>query len=107
MPKYLIKACYNAEGTKALQKEGGTARRAAVEKAITKLGGKMEVFYYAYGDTDVYVIADLPDASAAIAMSLAVNSSGVTTTSTVPLIQPEEIDAALKKNVAYRPPGKK
>lgn len=107
MPKYLIKACYNAEGTKALQKEGGTARRTAVKKSIAKLGGTMEAFYYAYGDTDVFVIADLPDTSAAIALSLTVNASGVTTTSMVPLILPEEIDAATKKKISYRAPGKK
>ena len=40
------------------------------------LGGKMESLYFAFGDTDVYVVGDLPDNERATAMSLAVNQSG-------------------------------
>jgi len=105
MPKYLVKASYGAEGTRGLLKEGGTARRAAVQKLIEGLGGKVEVFYYAYGEDDAYVITDVPDATAGLAISLAVNASGAVRLSTIPLITPEEIDAACKKSVSYRAPG--
>src|SRR4029077_8398639 len=47
----------------------------------------------------------LPDAVSGIALSLAVNSSGAVTVSTIPLITAEEIDAAAKKTGAYRAPG--
>jgi uncharacterized protein with GYD domain len=103
--KFLIKACYTPEGSKGLAKEGGTGRRAAVEKVVGGLGGKVDAFYYAYGDVDAYVIVDLPDASAGIALSLAVNGSGAVRITTVPLITPEEMDQGSKKSVAYRPPG--
>ena len=105
MPKFLIKASYNAEGARGLMKEGGTARRALVEKLVQGLGGKVEAFYFAYGDADAYVITDVPDAAAGIAISLAVNASGAVRLATIPLITPEEIDAASKKVVAYRAPG--
>jgi uncharacterized protein with GYD domain len=105
MPKYLIKASYNADGARGLMKEGGTARRAMVEKLVQGLGGKVEAFYFAYGDADAYVITDLPDAAAGIAVSLAVNASGAVRLATIPLITPEEIDAASKRVVAYRAPG--
>jgi uncharacterized protein with GYD domain len=105
MPKFMIKVSYNADGTRGLLKEGGTARRAAVQKVIESLGGKMEVFYYAYGEDDAYVISDLPDATTGIALSLAVNASGAVRISTIPLITPEEIDTACKKSVGYRGPG--
>lgn len=105
MPKFLIKASYTAEGAKGLIKEGGTARRAAVVKLVEGLGGKVEAFYYAYGDSDAYIISDLPDATSGLAVSLAVNASGAVRLSTIPLITPEEIDAASKKSVAYRAPG--
>jgi uncharacterized protein with GYD domain len=101
----LVKASYGAEGTRGLLKEGGTGRRAAVQKLIEGLGGKVEVFYYAYGEDDAYVITDVPDATAGLAISLAVNASGAVRLSTIPLITPEEIDAACKKSVAYRAPG--
>lgn len=103
--KFLIKTDYKTKGTKGLLKEGGTGRRAAVKQLIEGIGGKVESFYFAYGDVDAYVIADLPDAVSGIALSLAVNSSGAVTVSTIPLITAEEIDAAAKKTVAYRAPG--
>ena len=105
MPKFLIKASYNADGARGLMKEGGTARRAVVEKLVQGLGGKVEAFYFAYGDADAYVITDVPDAAAGIAISLAVNASGAVRLATIPLITPEEIDAAAKKVVSYRAPG--
>jgi uncharacterized protein with GYD domain len=69
------------------------------------MGGRIEAFYYAYGDTDVYGISDLPDAAAGIALSLAVNASGAVRLETIPLITPEEMDAACKTSVSYRAPG--
>ncbi len=105
MAKFMVKASYNADGARGLLKEGGTKRRASVLKLIEGLGGKVEAFYFAYGDADAYVIADLPDAASGIAVSLAVNASGAVRCSTIPLITPEEIDAASKKNVVYRAPG--
>jgi len=105
MPKFMVKASYNAEGARGLMKEGGTARRAAVQKLIESLGGKVEAFYFAYGEYDAYVITDFPDATAGLAVSLAVNASGAVRLSTIPLITPEEIDTACKRSVAYRAPG--
>ncbi len=105
MPKVMVKASYTADGARGLLKEGGTGRRAAVQKLIEGLGGKVECFYFAYGEADAFVIADLPDTAAGIAVSLAVNASGAVRLSTIPLITPEEVDAAAKKTVAYRAPG--
>ena len=56
MPKYLTVASYTAQGAKGLLKEGGTARRAAVEELMKNLGGRLEAFYFAFGDNDAYVI---------------------------------------------------
>jgi uncharacterized protein with GYD domain len=105
MPKFLVKASYNADGARGLVKEGGSGRRSAVDKLIQGSGGRVEAFYFAYGDADAYVIADFPDAASALAISLAVNASGAVRLSTIPLITMEEMDAAAKKNVAYRAPG--
>jgi len=105
MPKFLIKASYSADGARGLLKEGGSKRRAAVQKLIEGVGGKLEAFYYAYGDDDAYIISDLPDATTGLAISLAVNASGAVRLSTIPLITPEEVDAACKKAVKYKAPG--
>jgi uncharacterized protein with GYD domain len=105
MPKYLIQASYVGEGLKGLIKEGGTSRRETVSKVIEGMGGKLETFYYAFGDFDVIGIADMPDNVSTLAFSLAVNASGGINAKTIVLITPDEIDAATKKVVDYRPPG--
>lgn len=105
MAKYLIKANYTLNGTKGLIKKGGSTRRASVEQMLTGLGGKLESFYFAFGDTDVFIIADIPDAKSAAAVSLTVNAAGGAQVTTIPLVTPEEMDEACKKSVRYRPPG--
>ena len=105
MPKFLLRASYSPEGVKGLVKEGGTGRRAAVQKLVESVGGKVEAFYYAYGEDDAIVITDLPDAATGLALSMAVNASGAVRLSTTPLISVEEVDAAAKKSVGYRAPG--
>jgi uncharacterized protein with GYD domain len=105
MPKYLIQANYVGEGLKGLLKEGGSSRRATIEKLLGSVGGRVEAFYYAFGDTDAFVIVDLPDNVTAAALSLTINATAAVTVRITVLLTPEEIDAAAKKTLAYRPPG--
>ena len=106
MAKYLIEASYTMAGTKGLiAGGGGSARRKAVQDMMQGLGGKVEAFYYAFGNVDAYVIVDAPDNVTAAAVSLAVNSGGGATVKTIPLVTVEEMDQAAKKTVHYRAPG--
>ena len=109
MPKYLIQASHTVEGLKGLLKEGGSSRREAVRKATESLGGTLEAFYYAFGDTDVFVIVDYPDNVSATAAALVVNVAGTAKCTTTVLITPEEMDKATEvakeMGGAYRPPG--
>lgn len=83
--------------------EGGARRRATVEQAIQSVGGRLEAFYFAFGD--VYVIADLPDNAAAAALSLTISASGVVSTTVTVLLTVEEADRAVKLSPQYRAPG--
>jgi uncharacterized protein with GYD domain len=105
MPKFLWKASYTPAGVKGVASEGGTGRVDAVKAAAESVGGTLEAFYFAFGDTDAYVIADLPDAEAAMAIAIAVNGSDRASVQTVPLVTPEEVDAAAKREVSFRPAG--
>jgi uncharacterized protein with GYD domain len=91
---------------KGVLKEGGTARREMVEKLVANLGGTVEGFYFAFGDDDVYVIAEFPDNATAASVSMTVGASGAASVKTVVLLSPDEVDAATKKSVDYRPPGR-
>jgi uncharacterized protein with GYD domain len=106
MAKYLFEARYTAEGAKGVAREGGSGRRAAIAKMTEGLGGRVETFYFAFGDVDAYVVVDLPDNVTAAAAALAVSQSGAATVKTVALISPEDMDKAGKKAVEYRPPGR-
>lgn len=104
MAKYLLEVSYTVEGTKGLLAHGGSARVAAARELIESLGGTIESFYFAFGGSDAYVVADLPDNSSAAAASLTVVAGGGATTRSVVLLTPEELDAAATKHTSYRPP---
>ncbi|HKE37526.1 MAG TPA: GYD domain-containing protein [Candidatus Baltobacteraceae bacterium] len=107
MPKYLVEATYTSEGVQGLIKAGGSARRKVVEDTCAAVGGKLEAFYFVFGDRDAVIIADIPSNEAAAALSMAVNATGALRTRTTPLLTLEEIDAAAKDeiHVHYRAPG--
>ena len=105
MPKFLYKVNLSAEGMRGTLEEGGVARRNAIAELARSLGGSLEAFYYAFGETDAYVIIDVPDAETAAATAITVSLSGVGSIETVVLIDPEQIDAIAAKSIDYRPPG--
>lgn len=105
MPRYLVIASYTAEGLKGIVEKGGTARRDAVAKTVSDLGGRVETFDFAFGGDDVYTLCELPDNVTAAALGLAVSATGLVRTRTVVLLTPEEIDRATSTQVSYRPPG--
>lgn len=105
MRRFLFQVSYTADGVRGLLKDGGSKRRAVVEQLTSSVGGKLEAFYYAFGEDDVFVIAELPDDESAAAVALSVGASGAANIRTIVLMTPEQIDAATKKSPAYTPPG--
>jgi uncharacterized protein with GYD domain len=105
MPKYLIEASYTLDGLRGVQSAGGSSRRDAVAEAVASVGGSLESFYFGFGDSDVYAIAELPDNESATALAISVNASGGAIAKTTVLLTPEEVDAAAQRSVGYRAPG--
>ena len=105
MGKYLLQASYTQAGLAGLIKEGGTSRRAALAETIEGVGGTLESLYYAFGKSDLFITADLPDDTAATAVSLAIGSAGALDISVTVLVTPESVDDAIAMSVPYRPPG--
>ncbi len=105
MPKYLLEATYSTEGVEGLKNKGGSSRRDAVTEMVEALGGKLESFYFGFGESDAYVTVDVPDNITATAAALTVNSSGGAAVKTTVLLTPEDVDEAAKRSVEYRPPG--
>jgi uncharacterized protein with GYD domain len=106
MPKYMSTGSYTVDGVKGVLKEGGTGRRKAVEAAIHAMGGRMEAYYFAFGESDVVVIAELPDNVTALALSMGIASTGTVGVKTTVLLTPEEVDQASKKTLSFRAAGR-
>lgn len=105
MSKYLIEGTYAAEGAKGLLEQGGTSRHAQIKAMVEGLGGSVEAFYWAFGESDFYIFADLPDNATAAAIGLTVSGSGAVRTRTTVLLTPEEIDQAQGRTIDYKAPG--
>jgi uncharacterized protein with GYD domain len=105
MSKFLFEASYTTDGIKGVQSAGGSSRRDAVAQVAESVGGKLESFYFAFGERDAYVVVELPDNESAAAVALTVNAAGGATVKTVVLLTPDEVDDAAKRSVDYKPPG--
>jgi len=107
MPKYLARASYTAEGAQGLRKDKASGRRAVAAQVLESLGGKLECFYFAFGEDDAVMIYELPDNVAAVRVSMAVNASGLIVSKTTPLLTVEEVDQALgAPDIGFRAPGR-
>ena len=72
MSKYLIHASFKPEGIRqVLMKGKATGLKAAVTKLAEAAGGKLEAYYFAFGQDDVIGIADMPDNVAVASVSVA------------------------------------
>jgi uncharacterized protein with GYD domain len=105
MARYLFQGSYSREGAQGLLREGGGRRRAAVEALVESLGGRLEAFYYGFGDADLFIIAELPDNVAAASASLIVVASGAGQWRTTVLLTAEDMDRAAQSGASYRAPG--
>jgi uncharacterized protein with GYD domain len=105
MPKYLVQGYYTDQGLKGLLEEGGSKRRVMVEKLAEEMGGKLEVFYYAFGSDDFVIILDLPDNIDMAATAIVAQASGMVKSRVTVLMAPEDVDQAVQRKVDFRPPS--
>ncbi|HXW56280.1 MAG TPA: GYD domain-containing protein [Candidatus Cybelea sp.] len=105
MPLYLTQLTYTAEAWNALVRNPQD-RFEAVRPAIEKLGGKIVSGYFAFGDYDVIVIAEMPNNVSAAAFAMAIAAGGACKSyKTTPLMTTAEAIEALNKAAQspYRP----
>jgi len=108
MPHYMVQFSYTSESVSNMARN--PQDRAAVARTLIEhVGGRLEAFYYTFGDFDGMGIAELPDNVTATALSMALSSSGgMKAVKTTVLITPEESVEAMRKvgTMGYRPPGR-
>jgi uncharacterized protein with GYD domain len=105
MGRYLFKVSYSVAGLQGVMKEGAEHRVAFIAKLYEDGGGSMASFDFALGETDAYVIGELPDDETAAALAMAVAASGTAVIETVKLLTPAQVDRARGMQTGYQPPG--
>ena len=105
MPKYLVQGSYTDQGLKGLLKEGGSKRRMMVEKLAEEMGGKLDVFYFTFGDDDFVIILDLPSNIDMAATAIVAQASGMVKSRVTVLMDPKDVDQAVQRKVVFHPPS--
>jgi uncharacterized protein with GYD domain len=106
MSKYFVRITLTPQAVATLQQDKASGRRATVAKMIEAAGGKLEAYYFGLAVDEVLALADLPDPRIATPIAMAVNGAGVAQLGITPLLTPEEVDEALPRVAAIRPPGR-
>ncbi|HVH01507.1 MAG TPA: GYD domain-containing protein [Amaricoccus sp.] len=108
MPFYLYQIAYSPEAIKAMVAKPSD-RKAAAEKLVESIGGKLHHLFFAFGKYDVVCLIEAPDDAAMAAGALAVAATGTTSAShTTKLMTAEEAMGAMGKAGSalgvYKPP---
>jgi uncharacterized protein with GYD domain len=90
--------------------ENPSDRRGPVTKLVEAADGRLDSYYWMFGQHDGFVVCDLPNSAAAAAISLAVSSTGAfKAVETHELIEAGDLTAVAQKAKAlkgvYTPPG--
>lgn len=107
MPTYLIQSILTPQ-TWAKLIENPEDRRIASEEGARRYGGKVLGYWYAFGDYDVYGVAEMPDGITAAMMQAVVSAGGAySRVKVTQLVTVEEMLEALRraKTFAYQEPG--
>ena len=107
MALYLFRFAYTPESWAALM-ESPADRRDMLASRLFSFGGRLQGFWYCFGDSDGYALAEIPDNVSAAAVSVAVKATGAfrTLDATV-LLSAEEMVEAMSRagDFAYVKPG--
>lgn len=106
MGHYLVQLAYTAEAAKAMVKNPQN-REATARAAMESLGGRIHSFFFAFGEYDAIIIAELPNNIAAAAGALATTAGGALSKfHTTPLLTAAESVEAMKlaQKTVYAPP---
>jgi len=107
MPMYLFKFT-NTPQTWANMLARPEDRRETLGPVFDSLGGRLHGMWYAFGEADGYILAELPDDVATAAVSVkAVSSGAFAGVTTTKLLTVEEALDALRQGaeVQFRAPG--
>jgi uncharacterized protein with GYD domain len=107
MTTYLLEVSYTP-AMLAVLVQNPQDRIQVVSKAVKKLGGKVTGFWFAFGDSDVIGILEMPDNTSMAAFALAIGAGGACSkVKTTVLMSASEALSAMEKasTTGYKPAG--
>src|SRR5438105_2476313 len=107
MPHYLLQVSYQPTALADLI-SNPQDRTEALRPVLEKLGGKIETFFFAFGEYDVVAIVEMAENAGAAAFSLAASAGGaIKAIKTTPLMTSAEGIEALKRaaTCGYKAPA--
>jgi len=108
MAYFMVQVAYTPEAIAGMVKNPED-RAGAARAPFEKLGGKLEGFWFALGDYDVVLVAQMPDTVSVAAVAMVASQTGqFKAYKTTPLLTAQEAMQAMKKagTVAFKAPGK-
>ncbi len=105
MPLYLWEASYTADGTKGLLKEGGTNAVRQCSRRWRRRAGSCSLSISPSVELTCTASQNSPIILQPRRSAWRSTPPVTATLRTTALLTPEEMDAAAKKTVSYRPPG--
>ena len=110
MSHFMLSCNYSAESKNALI-ANPVDRTKAASAAVEAVGGKLHSAFIAFGETDVIVIYEAPNAVASAALAMTLGASGAfSSIKTTALLTMEDGIKALKLSAetkaTYRPPSR-
>jgi uncharacterized protein with GYD domain len=108
MPLYMYQGAYNSDSW-ATQVRNQPDPVDRVRPLVEACGGRLDTFFYAFGEYDIVLIIDMPDDESAAALSLAAAAGGsLRAAHTTKLMTVEQGLAAMRKaneaGSVYTPP---
>jgi uncharacterized protein with GYD domain len=102
MGKYLFKVLITRTTSGGSPAAYGANWEASLSEAVANVQGTVESIYFAFGDTDIYMVADIPTEEGVAALSLGIAGGGDATVRTVVLFAPRVVGTPIW---TWRPPG--
>jgi len=109
MPHFMLSCSYSTESKNALI-ANPVDRSKAAAAAVEAVGGKLHSAFLTFGETDIIVIYEAPDAIASAALAMTLGASGTfSSIETTPLLTTTEAVKAFKMSAetraTYKPPS--
>jgi uncharacterized protein with GYD domain len=107
MAHYLLQVGYTPDAWATLAKNPQN-RAEAVRPVVESLGGKLNDFYFCFGEYDLIALCEFPDNASAGAFAVAATAGGaLRAIKTTPLLTVDEGLEVMRRagSLSYEPPG--